>query len=194
MSSSSTLHSKYFNRLQVNRLETINSTISTSDPKYLFSLLFNKATLIKTSGGGTLTFTKNQVETVVMFTERPLKFTQTISIDNFIELFSPSLVGDNTFRKDPPNGILTFKEEQKTYQIKTARSDGNDNYTIELNLIDGETHDNLNPVTDIMSLFVDGASLWQEILAFGWGFFVEVDHSLGINNQNKNKTVTQLPG
>ena len=43
MSSSSTLHSKYFNRLQVNRLETINSTISTSDPKYLFSLLFNKA-------------------------------------------------------------------------------------------------------------------------------------------------------
>ena len=168
MSSSSILPSKYFNRLQVNRLESINSNIGTSDssvPSYLFSLLFKKATLTKTSGGGTLTFTKDQVESVVMFTERPLKLTQTISIDSFIELFSPSLVGDNTFSEEPPNGVLAFKEEQKTYQIKTARSDGNDNYTFELDLIDGETHEDLNPITNIMSLFVDGINIGNDVVA-----------------------------
>ena len=162
MSSSSTLPNKYFNRLQVNRLQAQNSKITTldsSDPKYLFSLLLNKATLTKTSGGGTLTFTKDKVESVIEFTERPLKLTKTISIDSFIDLFSPGIAGDNTFSEDPPNSVLVFKEEQKTYQLKTATSDGNGNYTIELNLIDGETHDNLNPVTDIMSLFVDSVNI-----------------------------------
>lgn len=161
MSFSSTLPSKYFNRLQANRLQAQNSKITTSDssvPSYLFSLLLNEATLTKTPGGGTLTFTKDKVESVIRFTDRPLKQTDNnYSIDDFIELFSASEGGNDTFSEDPPNGVLAFKEEQKTYQLKTATSDGNGNYTIELNLIDGETHDSTKPdvVNDTMYFFVD---------------------------------------
>ena len=110
MSSSSTLPSKYFNRLQVNRLQANNSyVINDNIPSYLFSLLINNATFTKNNTGGILTFSSAQV---IQFTDRPLRQTGFISIDNFIDLFSD--LGINTFTDDPPNGVLVSTEEQKT--------------------------------------------------------------------------------
>ena len=155
MSSSSTLPSKYFNRLLVNRLQAQNSYIINDDKiSFLYSLLFKSATFTKNNTGGTLTFSSADVDSVIQFSDRPFRQTGTISIDNFIDLFSD--LGINTFTDDPPNGVLVSSEEQKTYELKTVGSDGNGKYTIELELIDGEIHSsNTNDVKGKFSLFVD---------------------------------------
>ena len=89
MSSSSTLPSKYFNRLQANRLQVNNSYVINDDiPSYLFSLLINHATLRKNNTGGTLTFSSGDVDSVIQFTDRPLRQSGLITIDDFIDLFS----------------------------------------------------------------------------------------------------------
>ena len=122
MSSSSTLPSKYFNRLQANRLEAQNSYIINYDKiSFLYSLLLKSATFNKNNTGGTLTFSSGDVDSVIEFTDRPFRKTGTISIDDFIDLFS--IVGNNSFSVDPPNGVLVSSEEQKTYEIKTVGSD-----------------------------------------------------------------------
>ena len=159
MSSSSTLSSKYFNRLQVNRLQAQNSYIINDDKiSFLYSLLLKSATFTKNNTGGTLTFSSGDVDSVIQFSDRPFRQTGTISIDDFIDLFS--IVGNNSFTADPPNGVLVSGEEQKTYELKTASSDGNGNYTIELELIDGETHSsNTNDINGQFSLFVDNISI-----------------------------------
>ena len=164
MSSSSTLPSKYFNRLQVNRLQAQNADIINDDiPSYLYSLLFKSATLTKNNTGGTLTFSSADVDSVIQFTDRPFRQTGTISIDDFIDLFT--IVGNNSFTADPPNGVLVSSEQQKTYELKTAISDGNGNYTIELELIDGESDVGVGVVGGRFSLFVD------TLFSFAGGLF-----------------------
>ena len=154
MSSSSNLHSKYFNRLQVNRLQAQNSDLIYDDKiSFLYSLLFNYASFTKNNTGGTLTFSSADVDSVIQFSDRPFRQTGLITIDDFIDLFS--ILGTNSFNVDPPNGVLVSSEEQKTYELKTATNNGNGNYTIELELIDGEIHSNVNKVIGKFSLFVD---------------------------------------
>ena len=157
MSSSSTLPSKYFNRLNVNRLQAQNSYIINNDKiSFLYSLLLkNNTTFTKNNTGGTLTFSSSDVDSVIQFTDRPFRQTGPITIDNFIDLFS--IVGTNSFKVDPPNGVLVSSEEQKTYELKTARSDGNGNYTIELELIGGESNVDIGVLSGRFSLFVDYA-------------------------------------
>ena len=163
MSSSSILSSKYYNKLNVNKLVAnaaiINdlSVLNKPNPSYLYSLLFNTATLNKTTSGGTLTFIKSEVDSVIEFTDRPFRKTyNNYSIDDFIGLFY--VVGNNTFSDDPPNGVLVTESGQKTYELLTASSNAN-NYIIELKLIDGEIHSNLNEEKGKMSFFVDTLTL-----------------------------------
>ena len=127
-SSSSTLPNKYFNRLQANRLQAINSYIIHDDKiSYLYSLVLKSATFTKNNTGGTLTFSSSDVDSVIQFSDRPFRQTDNnYSIDDFIDLFS--IVGTNSFKVDPPNGVLVSGEEQKTYELKTASSDGNGKY------------------------------------------------------------------
>ena len=155
MSSYSILPNKYFNRLQANRLQAQNSYIIHDDKiSFLYSLLLNKATFTKNNTGGTLTFSSRDVDSVIQFSDRPFRQTGTISIDSFIALFS--ILGTNSFKVDPPNGVLVSSEEQKTYELKTAYGpDTSGNYTIELLLIDGEIHDSLDGVSGKFSFFVD---------------------------------------
>jgi hypothetical protein len=76
------------------------SVLNKPNPSYLYSLLFNTATLNKTTSGGTLTFIKSEVDSVIEFTDRPFRKTyNNYSIDDFIGLFY--LVGNNTFSDDP---------------------------------------------------------------------------------------------
>ena len=62
---------------------------------------------------------------------------------------------NNSFKVDPPNGVLVSSEEQKTYELKTATNNGNGNYTIQLELLPGESHVGLNVLSGKFSLFVD---------------------------------------
>jgi hypothetical protein len=119
-----------------------------------------------------LTFSSSDVVSVIQFTDRPFRQTGLITIDDFIDLFS--IVGNNSFNVDPPNGVLVSGEEQKTYELKTVRSDGNGNYTIELELLPGESHVGLNVLSGRFSLFVDGVqpTLRQATLLWHWMPFV----------------------
>ena len=168
MSSFSTLSSKYFNKLNVNKLVantavvndlSVLNQLNPQNPSYLYSLLLTSATLNKTTTGGTLTFIKSEVDSVIEFTDRPFRKTNNnYSIDYFIDLFY--VVGNNTFSDDPPNGVLVTENGQKTYELLTAGSNvSGTNYTIELKLIDSETHSNLQDETGRMSFFVDGSQI-----------------------------------
>lgn len=159
MSSSSLLSSKYFDKLYVNRLQAndIQSDNIQSDdiipaqPQYLFSAVFNNAKFVRTHTGGTLSFTKDNTDSIIMFTDRPFRQTETISFELFINLFDSS--GNNSFQEDPPNAVLVHQLEQRTYIVTLSTYD-NDSATFNLELLPGETHD-LDTVEGRMSLFVD---------------------------------------
>ena len=158
MTSRSILPSKYFDKLQVNRLQAHDiksDNIIPESPSYLFSAVFNNATFDRNGTGGTLTITKDNTESIIQFSDRPFRQTQNINFETFISLFDTSVTsGNNSFEEDAPNGVLTHDEEQRTYVIRLLNND-NDKATFSLELLPGESH-NLNTVSGRMNLFVDG--------------------------------------
>ena len=154
MSSSSLLPSKYFDKLRVNRLKANDiksDNIVPTSPSYLFSAVFNNAIFDRNNTGGTLTITKDDTESIIQFSDRPFRQTENINFDTFVSLFSSS--GNNSFEEDPPNGVLTHDEEQRTYIIRLLNSDTN-SAIFSFELLPGETH-NLNTISGRMNLFVD---------------------------------------
>ena len=89
---------------------------------YLFSLVFN-AKFERNETGGTLTFTKSDVVSIIKFSDRPFRQTNYISFIEFVSLFETS--GNDSFNADPPNGVLINEEGQKTYIIRLESSDIN---------------------------------------------------------------------
>ena len=159
MASSSLLPNKQFNKLKVNRLDAQqikSDSILPNTPSYLFSAIFNNSTFERTNTGGTLTVTANDTESIIQFSDRPFRQTSNISFDAFVSLFKVS-TGDNTFNEDPPNGVLTHSEEQRTYKITLLDYDLG-SATFNLDLLPDETH-NLNTITGRMNLFVDSANI-----------------------------------
>ena len=154
MASSSILDSKYFNKLQVNRLEANDiksDNIIPGSISYLFSGVFDKAKFDRNETGGTLTITKDNTESIIQFSDRPFRKTENIDFNTFVSLFDTS--GIDSFQELPPNCVLTHDEEQKTYIIKLLSSDF-ETATFSLELLPGETH-NLTMVEGRMNLFVD---------------------------------------
>ena len=156
MASSSLLPSKYFDKLQVNRLKANaikSDNIYTESPSYLFSAVFNNAQFDRNNTGGTLRFTKNDIESVIQFTDRPFRQTQNITYEDFVSLFNANVVGTNTFAEDPPNAVLVHSEEQRTYKVILSSSTENE-AVFNLELLPGEIH-NLTSMSGRMNLFVD---------------------------------------
>jgi hypothetical protein len=154
MASSSLLPSKYYDKLQVNRLqanEIKSDNISPMSPSYLFSGVFDNATFDRNEIGGTLSITKDDTESIIQFSDRPFRQTSNITFDEFVNLFGTP--GNNSFEEDPPNGVLVHLEEQRTYIIRLLSSDSN-TATFSLELLPGESH-NLSAVLGKMNLFVD---------------------------------------
>ena len=159
MASSSLLPSKYFDKLQVNRLKAIDiksDNIYPESPSYLFSALFNNAQFDRNNTGGTLRFTKNDIESVIQFTDRPFRQTQNITYEDFVSLFNANVVGTNTFAEDPPNAVLVHSEEQRTYKVILSSSTENE-AVFNLELLPGEIH-NLTSMSGRINLFVDEAN------------------------------------
>ena len=149
MSSSSLLASKYFDKLQVNRLKAIDiksDNIYPESPSYLFSAVFNNAQFDRNNTGGTLRFTKDDIQSVIQFSDRPFRQTQNITYEDFVSLF-------NAFAEDPPNAVLVHSEEQRTYKVVLSSSTENE-AVFDLELLPGEIH-NLSSVSGRMNLFVD---------------------------------------
>jgi len=163
MASSSLLPNKQFNKLKVNRLDAQqikSDSILPTTPSYLFSAIFNNSTFERTNTGGTLTVTDTDTESIIQFSDRPFRQTSNISFDAFVSLFKVS-TGDNTFNEDPPNGVLTHSEEQRTYKITLLNYDLG-SATFNLDLLPDETH-NLNTITGRMNLFVDPADFFEGV-------------------------------
>ena len=159
MASSRILSSKAVDKLQVNRLdaqEIRSYNISGQNPQYLFSAVFNNGNFTRDSTGGTLTFTRSDVDSIIQFSDRPFRQTDNISFEEFVSLFGITDSGSNTFAEDPPNAVLVHEEEQRTYIVRLASSDSN-SVTFNLELLPGESH-NLENVNGRMSFFVDNQS------------------------------------
>ena len=169
MTSSRILSSKYFDKLVVNRLDALairSDNISSINPSYLFSAVFNNATFDRNEAGGILTVTKNNTESIIEFSDRPFRQTENIDFQSFVSLFDT--IGDNSFKEDPPNGVLVHYEEQRTYIIRLLNSNI-DNATFSLELLPGETH-NFNTISGRINLFVDGNKKTQSI---SWKDFIK---------------------
>jgi len=155
MSSSSLLPNKAFNRLSVNRLnaQSIRSdNIIPSSPSYLFSILFKFSTFIRNNTGGKLIINVDQKnDSVIQFSDRPFRQTNFISLLDFILLFFSNQ--QNSFTKDPPNAVLTHKDEQRTYKM-TMDSINDKELIFNMELLPGESH-GLGNIEGQMSLFVD---------------------------------------
>lgn len=157
--SNSLLDNRYYNKLEANRLkaQAIRSdNISSQNPSYLFSLLLENATFVRTNTGGNLIFKPDNLnENVIQFTDRPFRQQSKITLNNFIRFFITNR-GTNNFKEDPPNGVLVHAEEQRTYIIRLITGDSvNNNLIFNLELLPGESH-NETSVSGQMSLFVDG--------------------------------------
>ena len=156
MSSSSILSNKYFNNLNVNRLqarEIKSDNIINDKISYLYSLNFASAKFERNSSGGTLIIDLyiEGNNDVIQFSDRPFRQTKKITLQEIVELFA--INNNNSFKEDPPNGVLVHSEEQRTYIIKSVKL--NDNIVnFDLELLSEETH-NLEIIEGKFNLFID---------------------------------------
>ena len=155
--SNSLLDNRSFNKLAVNRLETQalrSNNIQSETISYLFSVLLENGTFERNNTGGNLTYDLNaENNDVIVFSDRPFRKTNKISMTSFVALFT--LDGSNSFEEDPPNIVVAHSEEQRTYVMKLS-SQNNNQVVFTLELLPHETHD-LTTVTGIMNLFVDNS-------------------------------------
>jgi len=155
VSSNSLLSNNAFNRLSVNRLhaQAIRSdNISSLNPSFLYSILFNFATFKRNNTGGKLIIAVDQkYDSVIQFTDRPFRQQKTITLYDFILLFFTNQ--QNSFSQDPPNAVLSHQLEQRTYKM-TFDSINDKQLVYNMDLLPGETHD-MSEVSGRMSLFVD---------------------------------------
>ena len=124
------------------------------------SAVFNNANFSRNSTGGTLTFTRSDVDSIIQFSDRPFRQTQNIDYDTFISLFHT--IGNNSFEEDPPNAVLVHQEEQRTYIVTLVSSDSN-TAKFNLKLLRGQMH-NMGDVSGRMSLFVDMKVMKVEVI------------------------------
>ena len=155
MASSSNLSSKFFNSIYINRLQALNSKVSNFNdptPNFLYSILFNDATLNKHPDKATLSFTSSNISSIIQFTDRPLRQSKTISSEDFLSLFNVDNSGFNSFAEDPPNGVLVHNKEQKTYEIKSIKRDGSE---IIFEMLSVGEPEQVGEQTGKMSFFID---------------------------------------
>jgi len=143
-----------------------NNNNNNKRQKYLFSLDILEASW----DGSTLTFNK-QTETgdnnisLIRFTDRPYRFDKHFVGEEAViyinQLFTENPEGFNSFKKDPPNGVLVVNKEnsnslkgrQEAFEIK-MRTVSNGKISMILNLL--ENQNNISPFTNQpISLFID---------------------------------------
>ena len=159
MASSRILSNLALDKLQINRLDAQairSDNIKSLSISFLYSLDFI-GTFDRTPEGGVLTINENDVKSIIKFSDRPFRKTDTIDFRYFLHLFVVRN-GIDTFSQDPPNGVLVHNEEQRSYIINLESFSSTTNEAkFNLTLLPGEYH-NLSTVQGNMSFFVDNSS------------------------------------
>lgn len=157
MSSSSLVSNRYFDKLVVNSLQVQEIKTDKTYPErkqYLYSIILKAATFHKNENGGILSFTRSNTN-IIQFTDRPFqKSTSNFNFDIFAKLFEENNNSNNSFYKDPPNGVLVIEDKQKTYKI-TLNEYINDKITFNLTLLEGESNIINKDYNGRINLFVD---------------------------------------
>ena len=106
-----------------------NSPSSSNIPSYLFSIDINEASYDSLSG--ILSFSKDSVIDIIQFSDRPLKYSKDITIEEFDELFSEE-ISDN-FTEQKPNLVLNLMNSgQNSFELtKFEVKNGTINYTLK---------------------------------------------------------------
>ena len=111
MSSSSNLSSKYYNKLDVNRLQA-NQIKSLKS--FLFSSIFSNSSIdIIDSFTLHLTLSNSDFISSIQFTDRPLRQYEKIYFSSFINFFDKG----SSFSNIPPNGVLSFNNFQQSFEF-----------------------------------------------------------------------------
>lgn len=115
--SNSLLPNKYYNKLFVNRLETIDLKYNSikENETLLFSMVINSSSFDENSNILSLTIQEN-IDSMITFTDRPIR---NYNVDNNIintlqDLFSTI----SSFNSDPPNGIIILDNKQYPYTFE----------------------------------------------------------------------------
>jgi len=179
--SNTLLDNRYFNKLQVNRLQSNYIKLyndDNNDISYLFSIICENCTLQKNKKNTYyLTIFKNNNNSVIKFSDRPIRVTSYISINEFISLFNPKNIdvsqpqSELSFYELPPNIVLVYKDKQQSFEMILLKND-NDNVIFELKLLEDEERNKSfykNYIVDgsesilngSMTLFIDGTNVQQ---------------------------------
>ena len=115
--SNSLLTNKYFNRLFVNRLQTIHLKYNSikENVTLLFSMIINNSSFDENNNILSLTIQEN-IDSMITFTDRPIR---NYNVDNNIintlqNLFSKT----SSFNFDPPNGVIILDYKQYPYTFE----------------------------------------------------------------------------
>lgn len=155
------LNSKYYNRLLVNNLSAINikaNNISQKQQSYLYSVLFKNdgdQYLTINNNLATLVFEKNDINSIIEFTDRPFRQTEYISLEKLDNLFFMN--NNNSFKDDPPNAVLVTESGQKTFEIISIIVN-TVHIQYNLKIIDNEENFSVDKITGKMSLFIDNST------------------------------------
>ena len=140
--SKSLLNNKYFNKLEVNRLQANEikgkNILSNEQKSYLFSAILKNASFsIIDNRNAKLEFNTLDQNSVLRFTDRPFTQSSEIDMQEFVLLFISD--SPNSFKEDPPNVVLSFNNKQQSFSMSLTESN-NYNTTFHLKLLDGENH------------------------------------------------------
>lgn len=136
MVSSSLSKNIYANKISANKIDAnqikANKIIGNSpskSPSYLFSMDINEASY--DSNSGILSFSKNSVIDIIQFSDRPLRYSKDITIEEFDNLFSEG-ISDN-FTEYKPNLVLYLPDSgQNSFELtKFEVKNGTINYTLK---------------------------------------------------------------
>lgn len=179
--SSSLLNNRYLNKLDVNRLQAneikSNNILSNEGKSYLFSAILNNVEFKQIKNNeydaelifSNIDFNKlltpeNDIKDVIAFTDRPFRQSTNISILEFIGLFV--IREPDSFKKDPPNAVLSFNNTQKSYTMSLAsHNKGEQKVIFNLKLLEGEEHTQEN-FTGTINMFVDNSQLLTALGTF----------------------------
>ena len=160
MASRSLGKNSYFNRLDVNRLETLNlkaesTKESTEKPSYLFSLDIKDGKF----ENNVLSFNNSDYE-LLTFTDRPFRYASNneegSQAENQLNFLFNLDNSSNSFTEDPPNAVLVTKDGQEVFEILSL-STNNNLITMELSPLKKD----LPYCEGKMSLFIDISPIKQ---------------------------------
>ena len=162
MASKSILDSKFFNKLQINKLQAVETKIlnKVKEEKFLFSLEIQEAYF---KDKNTLYFEKiNNNYNLITFSDRPFRYSNTVFGQDAIKQLE-NLYNENTrnnFKDDPPNGVIVTDKFQATFILEGISITNSVIYFHIISIGDNNPLDNLNDFkleTARTVLFIDDA-------------------------------------